>query len=372
MPEYYESYKSYSQHILRDITVSLSSYKDIDLSSELIDPEEWKISCKEYYIFYKNMLQDMFDNPEAYELPIDTYPKEAKQYDRDISEYLSLSKIRDPELKYLIQHNKSNNMARKAIYTFLDFILLLGGRSELNKDRLQIDKDILKDLKFINVIERLGFSCQTKYTLITLHNCKYPNMLLAFNLLSKKCLNNKKLRHLFYRCDFRALDTSFKWALNDQIQTLSPLLGEEIVDLDSILKLKGYRFRLESESSRAYILDSKVVLRILFNADQIHIYFRWILNADKSKIFFEILYNNSPVLCKKVFEELIPCRTDCNPGYGAQSSEDCGARAYIEHNGHQRYTCKDAGWHIWGNTEEDFENIKIVAEIIYDIIKNKI
>lgn len=133
------------------------------------------------------------------------------------------------------------------------------------------------------------------------------------------------------------------------------------------MKTLKYKTVIEFENRYAYALKQGVIFRVEFEGDRYHFYFRWPLKGDLSCKAFKKLNVLSPKLSKQVFNNLLPCRPDCNPGYGAKDSKHCGARVLLENGNEHRYICTDAGLPIWEHSKKDFENIKIVARVIREV-----
>lgn len=372
-------FDTYTHHHLRDMIINISPY-EVSIFSVIKTYEQtrWIDSIKSCHQFFIDWYKDMLEYPEVYELPVDKYPSEAMQLDRNIREYLAISKIKNLNLKYLLKHHALKKKARSAIYFICDFMLSLGELGELRGNNLYIDlkerseigvkyTNLMRDVKFITFLKRMGFAYDVQEEQIILSNDKYPDMFFAYYYLCKICASNKKIRFLFYRCDFRALDTTFKWALNDIIRVAPERDKNFLLDIDGFMKVLKYKTVIEFENRYAYTLKQGVIFRVEFEGDRYHLYFRWPLKENLSYKVFEKLSVLSPELSKEVFNNLLPCRPDCNPGYGAKDSKHCGARVMIERENEHRYICIDSGLPIWEHSKENFENIKIMARIIREV-----
>ncbi len=331
-----ENCKYYVQNEIRNIALRISPCFDDIGDIENINKDELKHSIHEFYNFYQYVVEEIFNNPQLYNLTLKEYPKEAWQYDKELREYLCASKIKEPDKKYLLSHNGFNIKARKEVYKLLDDIFITEESEYFVKEKQE-----------------------------------NTNMILAYECLKKVCLENKKLRHLFYRCDFRALEEGFKWTFSDLIYSLPKEIKEQLIDLNLFLKSNKYKSKLEYENVFAYTINNKVILRFYVEADILHLYFRWILYKEDSARFFEILHQESPEICQKIYENIIKCRTDCVPGYGADSPEHCGENIYIEYNGRNKNVCMGTGLQMWDCRTEDFESVMIVARIFAKLILEK-
>lgn len=136
-----KSFDTYIHHHLRDMIINVYPYEAIIPSViKTADQKRWTFSAKSCHQFFLDWYKDMLEYPEVYELPADKYPSEALQFDRSIRAYLAISKIKDPDLKYLLKHHNLKSKAHSAIYFICDFVLLLGQLGKLQGNYLYIDQ----------------------------------------------------------------------------------------------------------------------------------------------------------------------------------------------------------------------------------------
>ena len=375
------SRETYIQRYLTDLLVNLTPLEgELSTESSVSGQLEWAASALACHQFFKNWYQDMLEHPDAYGLPVEDYPDEAERFDRCIKEFLAISKIRDPNLKHLIKHHERKSKAVSAVTAISNFLLQLGEKGVLNGDSLVIDSLYLNEGSGTNkkkrakasfesllMIKKIGFTYEVNGEQTILFHSSYPKMFLAFNRLCIACSDNKKIRFFFSRCDFRALNPTFKWTLEDIIRSLPQPDRSLLLDLDKFMKALKYRTVIEFENRYAYALKQGVIFRIELEGERYHFYFRWPLKSENSTKIFKKLHLISPTLAEMVLEGLLPCRPDCNPGYGADY-EHCGARVAIEFNEKRICTCTDAGWPVWGHSSEDMKHIQDVAKAIKEVL----
>jgi len=359
----------YCQNIIRAYRIQLSPLFGAECFLHFNQPEEielWKISADDCHHFFAHCYTDMFYNPQKYFLPIDIYPKEGIEYERKIGEYIALSKIKDPQFNYLILHSKKKKQAIKAIDQIMDFMFLSGEQGEYRGKSLQIERSLYDKCNCIPALEELGFYFEIHDDMVLLSNGLFSDMFYAYSYLAKSC--KKKNQHLFFRCDFRALDPKFKCSLHDLIRNLPTDTYKKLINFDATMKLMGYKTSFENENTILYYLENKKALRINVYADSLNMQIRWLLSQPLSSLFLKRIHQESHTTSQMLFENISSCKTDCVPGYGASSPSECSARIHIQYEGQDRYICKDLGYFIYEFTENDFERVLLIEKIMKEIL----
>ena len=84
--------------------------------------------------------------------------------------------------------------------------------------------------------------------------------------------------------------------------------------------------------------------------------------------FFERMHQESPTTCQIIFENILSCKTDCVPGYGASCPAECVVRFHIQYQGQERFICKDLGYFIYEFTDQDYDGVLLMERIMKEII----
>lgn len=369
-----EPIESYIQVAAHALVADLSPLfvvlpQDADPSTEA----DWAASEAACHRAFATWYQRMLESPDSFGLPQVPYPQNADAMNREIRSFAALSKIRAPELEPLRRHAKQLSRARSALRGPLQWLLTLGANGELAGEALWVDADAFASKTPADAFLRGLASCGWRFSQasdgVQIIHADAPEMMPALQALCRACATSKKRQYLFARCDFRALNLFYRWTLVDVLRPLPEADGQRLLALDDTLRSIGYRRVIEFENRYAYLIKSSVIFRVEREADTYHFYFRWPLNDEKTADALAAIGEASPELRARVFEEMIPCRPDCAPGYGAASAEACGARFHATLGDRVRVGCVDQGWPVWGHEKADFTAIETVARTLYPLLR---
>ncbi|QUI21849.1 hypothetical protein HZI73_05845 [Vallitalea pronyensis] len=326
------------------------------------DVENFLEAEEDFYHFLKNMFQDMYKQPEKYNLPLEPF-------------------IRHDQFS-----KKRLNVRRVARNGILDFLFQIGQVGILDGERFMISQGVWYELLlhknkiikskdgFLSIIEQLGFYVEEGQEVIINHT-KYPKMLWALCYFSKACAKDKKnsLRH-FCRCDFRLFE-NHPLGFEDVLELLPESLGDEVIHTDRILTTLKYRRKIEYYDDHGYRIAYSNKAGVVFychvhsyKTKNYHHYMRWVLNTSQTtSLFQQLIEDNQEEIVNYICHHLHRCDPNCNPGYGASSPESCMARIKVNWDNQLLYTCKDKGCNI-GSGPTDFKYLRILLEATKKIV----
>jgi len=361
-----EEYNTFAQWYIRNMYINLFPVCILsEQNDSLYGSEDFQIAMQELHTFFQNLYADMYNYPDKYSIPVETYPD---------------------ELRFNKKRLKVSNIVRNVI---LDFLYKIGqaGRHEANilKIELQVYEELAKDKSkkidfplFLNALRQLGLNIAVEENDIYIMSMKFPKMLQALSLLSKACtqFGSKGLYH-FQRCDFRVLRQRFSFDLNDILQILPEPFRKGLFETDQFINKYRYRRKIEPYSDFGYriVYSNKagVVCYCHVNAyfdKSIYMYIRWVLNTEQTTKLFNIVDNESAEFADKIFNSICKCDPKCIPGFNALTPDECIARIKIERNGKSIYVCKDSRWDKFSNISQDFDYVKrvlkAISQVLYD------
>lgn len=322
------------------------------------------------HVFYQDLLVDMYENPEAYGLPLVAYEAYVENRMRLENDKKKGKSIRADRMK-----------VRVAIENGIcDFLFQIGQAGEPVGNGLVLDRsffDTLIDEKvkktknkaFPDKFERLGFVFKVGET-VEVSNSQYQGMLGALSRLAKACALNEEYGFYFFRrCDLAVLEHKNLPAFEDAFRLVSVELRDEVKrndDLFNELRFKreifvadaagGYRLRYSKKS------DSIVYWCRLMSwySPDFHHNLRWKFTSELTPLLFSRLEEIKPELADRIFKGIKPCEHDY---------ENCMARVMIERKGVFRECCSEAGWDTIGESPDNFSDLRLVCTILDELLR---
>ncbi|MFZ5351502.1 MAG: hypothetical protein ACOZCL_02125 [Bacillota bacterium] len=317
---------------------------------------------EELHSFFEKLYEDMYENPDKYGIPLQSYPDDIKF------------------------NEKRLNVVRVVKGSILDFLFKIGQAGKVNENKMLLNSAFFrelceekrkkaKSLLFLERFSHFGLNFNEGNEVIV-SSTAYPKMLTALVQLASACSKDKKngLNH-FYRCDYRLLSEDATHDINEVARLLPENLKVEVLKTYALLRHLRYRVKIEYYEDFGFRISYSNKSGVVYychihsyrNYNLFH-YVRWILDTDQSAKMFTILDSQSPELSNIVLSGLSRCNPDCMPGYGASSPESCIARIKVEYKGNEIFACKDKGWTGIGTSSVDFINLRKALEAMHDVV----
>jgi len=195
---------------------------------------------KSLYQFITDLYSDMYENPEAYYLPVGEY--DSFMENRDRKNLSDKDKLKESLLR---------NKFQRAIQFYQKLLFEIGSKGEPNggSDSLIMDKAVLSDIiikhnfrilrgeqeKRAEALSNVGMKIDQSQSKMTVSNNKYPKMLVGLSALCKANTGKFALTN-FLRCDFRGLVDSFEPGFDDAISILTDGFRKMAIEMDDFMR----------------------------------------------------------------------------------------------------------------------------------------
>lgn len=324
------------------------------------------------HAFFQDLLTDLYDNPQAYGLPVDPYEEYVESRMR-----LSIDKEKADDIR------ASRLKVRVAIETgILDFLYQIGQAGQpvdqgLWLERTFFDALVAEKIKktrnkaFPQKFERPGFVFSVGDG-VTVFNERYPGMLTALSAFAKECASIRKHGFYFFRrCDFGVFAQKRLPALEDAMRLVPMALRSEIQETDNLLLQHNFKREIfVADAGGGYRLryskkGNKIVYwcRLMsWYSPGIHHNLRWDFDSDLTPRLFARLDEARPGLADRIFKGIKPCEHDY---------ENCMALVIIERSGVSRECCSEAAWDTIGESPADFEDLRLVCCVLDELVSVK-
>ncbi len=330
-------------------------------------------SCKEFYRFKKNMLEDMYKNWEIYGLPtgeLENYLKGRKVNgvkQSSPSEYRKVCKLLSDA--YNADQSYSNFLYEIALTgVFQDEKLYLEkeafGQIQRNYDsRLSKKKNLVNmvipyDMR-LKALERNGVTLKVHEDNMIVSSETYPKMLLAMSLLAKSGNRVKTFgRFNFDNCEFRQIFYPYTPCYEDVVRTLLEERIQVSNHINSYLEEKHIKPKCETYWKVNYKYKGTQLLQIAANGENLRV-----------RITLAYWWDDSELVNSRL-EQLEPemqqyCLRNLNYCVGCSISHKGGIAVVL---GQRKRLCGGIGIDIDNPTKEELEYIKVLIEIRCDII----
>jgi hypothetical protein len=363
-------FQSASQWHAWRLGLDLSEYKEITPPG--ISPEqagELQARHRALHRYFKDLLTDLFENPQAYGLP-----------DQPFEPFIE-SRLRLQEDKVRKERVMATRLkARKALETgILDFLYQVGQAAEPGDEILTLDRTFYEKLlgekvkksgikPFGKGYERLGLHFSDGDP-VAVSNTQYPGMLPALAAFAKACAGIKDFGYFFFRrCDLGVLGGKRQPTLEDALRLAPPVLRDEMRKTDTLLAERKYKREiLVGDANAGYRLrynqkNDRVVYWCRFMSwfsPPFHHNLRWEFKSDVTPRLFNRLDEVRPGLADRVFEGNKKCEYDY---------ENCMARVVLERHGISQDFCTEAGWDMIGETPSELNDLRQVLGVLDELL----
>jgi hypothetical protein len=319
--------------------------------------------------FMNDLYSDMYQNPEAYFLPVGEYDEFMKG--KEGKELTHKEETRESFLR---------NRFQKSIQFYQKLLFEIGTKSkpEASSDLFSMDRTVLSAMitkhnlrilrgeeeKRADALARLGMKIKrTKQKMSVAHD-DYPEMLLALAMLCKSVPGKYTLTH-FLRCDFRGLIRSHKPDFEDAISLLTSSPKEGIVEMHAFMKNLECKTAIEalknttlhSKWKLTYQLKGKAVYSFHADTDSLETFAYFNHPDNMSRMGYVLKEESHPLY--NWFYDRIPmrscaCRNNRRVDIGGREKRICGLMNRLE---------------IVNPNREDFKKLKRIITVFLDIKK---
>jgi len=223
---------------------------------ETVTDPAMRESCVALHGFVTDMLSDMYDNPEAYHLPV-----------MKIEEFLGGKNIHEMKREFKVKIKKLDEQVRHVTYRYMDLLWRIGeegkienGSIVVSAERPQvIDKRVKMLDKRLESLSRIGLIMETlptgEYRFISKN---YPGMFPALNAIPG---DN------FQSLDFRGIGSPYKPTHDDYFYALITRQRELAYELHEFAMKYKMRTSLNANKGVVYHYKSKHVMTIWTGCD---------------------------------------------------------------------------------------------------------
>lgn len=176
---------SFPSEVHKVIYSSARQITPLERSLTGINDSQFRTSCEDYYFFIQDLLSDMYDVPEAYDLPV-----------LELEQFLGDNKQNGMKRKYPSKTKTLIAKTRNAVDRYMATLSRLAFLGEVHNDQLIINQDVVSSLeKIVNTsaspislehrlaaLERVGFH-RTESGFTSLN---HPHMFPAMYTLAQK------------------------------------------------------------------------------------------------------------------------------------------------------------------------------------------
>jgi hypothetical protein len=364
------SFQSASQWHAWRLGLDLAEY--LEITPPGISPgqaAEFQAQQRALHRYFKNLLTDLFVNPQAYGLPDQPFEPFIESRLRLQEDKVRKERIMAARLK-----------VRKALETgILDFLYQIGQAGDPGGGDLWLDgafyQQILAEkskkggIKEIGKgFDRLGLTFRGEERVIV-SNPQYPGMLQALSTFVQACAANKDFGSFFFRrCDLGVFGGKRQPDLEDALRLVTQGLRDEIRKTDSLLAEKKFKREiLIGDANAGYRLrynkkNDRIVYWCRFMSwfsPPFHHNLRWNYKSDMTQRLFTRLDEVKPGLADRIFEGIKRCEYDY---------ENCIARVVLEHRGQSVDCCSEAAWDTIGETPGEMDDLRFVLGVLDDLL----
>jgi len=324
---------------------------------------------KSLYQFMTDLYSDMYDNPEAYYLPIGEYDSFMNSSDRE-------NLTRKDKLKESLLRNRF----QRAIQFYQKLLFEIGSKAEPDGDshNFIMDKSVLSDIitkhnlrilrgeqeRRAEALSNLGMEIIQSKSKMTISNKENPEMLAALSTLCKA--NTKKfVLTNFLRCDFRGLMDSFKPSFDDAVSILPDGFRKMAVEMNDFMRSVKCRISVQplknttlfSQWKLGYSLKGKSVYSFHSDTDSLETFACFNHYQNVSRMGY-LLKEESDLLhtwfYDKIPTRLCSCRYNRLADIGGRKKRICGLMNKMD---------------VINPDSHDLQNLKHIIKIYLDKIR---
>ncbi len=225
----------------RNIYAAARQITPLHRSLSGMEEGELKESCEAFHAFMLEMLSDMYENPEAYGLPVYM-----------LENFLNGRKLNGVKRKQPAKTEKIRSQTYNAVNGYQVLLCLLGRSGQMQGDKLTIPQDELKNIEKrssgpsspidlptrLKGLGRVGLIQEGESFISE----RYPNMILGMCALANSSEKMNSFGYFaFQNLEFRNIKSKYKPAYEDYVNPLASVrraVADEIDDYARKNKLK--------------------------------------------------------------------------------------------------------------------------------------
>lgn len=197
--------------------------------------------------FMVDMFTDMYENPDAYGIPVGVYDSYMDGRDRR-----SMGHKNDPK------ESRLRNQFQQAIQFYQKLLFEMGAGGEVDGARLRMETAVMDGMinkynlrlirgtqnQRLNALTRLGMTIRRNDDAVVFENTRYPGMFTALRALARAGRGVLALTNVL-RCDFRGLIKGYKLGLEDVVAILPEKLRDNILAMDGFMQELGAKITIQ-------------------------------------------------------------------------------------------------------------------------------
>jgi hypothetical protein len=324
---------------------------------------------KNLYQFMTDLYSDMYDNPEAYHLPVGEY--DIFMNGRNRESLTGKDKLKESLLR---------NKFQRAIQFYQKLLFEIGSTAEPEggSHNLVMDKSVLSEMiikhnvrilrgeqeRRAEALSNLGLQIAQSESKMTISNKEYPKMLAALSVLCKAETKKFVLTN-FLRCDFRGLTESFKPSFEDAVSILPDNFKRMAMEMDDFMRRVRCGMSVQplknttllSQWKLGYSLQGKTVYSFHSDTDSLEAFACFNHHRNISRMGY-LLKEESDLLYTwfydKIPTRLCSCRYNRVADIGGRKKRICGLMNKMD---------------VINPDGHDLQNLKRIIEIYLDKIK---
>lgn len=255
-------FPSITHHSIWHAAMSMATlYEVIPSNMSIEEAAAFRLGEESLYRFMRDMFVDMYDHPEAYDIPVGAYDLYMDGRDRR-----SLGHKNDPK------ESRLRNQFQQAIQFYQKLLFEMGIHGKVYDDSLSIEPTIMDEMinkhnlrlirgtqsMRLSALERLGMKIQRSDNAIVFKNTRYPEMFTALITLARAGRGVLALTNVL-RCDFRGLIKGFKPGLEDVVANLPGQLRDNILMMDLYIQELGAKISIHPLKNTTLYSPWKVI-----------------------------------------------------------------------------------------------------------------
>ncbi len=201
----------------RNIYSAARQLTPLNRSLGSMEEGELKDSCKAYHAFMLDMLSDMYENPEAYGLPVHM-----------LEDFLGGRKLNGVKRKEPAKTEKIRSQTYNAVNGYQVLLCMLGRNGRLQGNRLEVSPDAMNNIEKrtstsispiplaarLNALVRVGLKREGG----SFVSDRYPNMFAGMCALANSCENMNSFGYFaFQNLEFRNIGSKYRPTYEDYI-----------------------------------------------------------------------------------------------------------------------------------------------------------
>lgn len=326
-----------------------------------IDDASLRSSCEEYHQFIMDMLSDMYEFPEAYELPA-----------LELEHFLDGRKLNGMKQKYPSKTKSILSHTRNTVDRYMALLSKIAYMGTPYEDRLDLSSEVYPIIEKAINTSTSPISCEKRFKALSriglkqvdtgFISVKHPNMFPGLCALAQKTKGNTSgfSFYNFTKIDFRNINKNYKPSYMDYYLPLIKERQKTAFQLHEIAKQYGCREQINTFLKVDYKYNGTQVMLVDSSEGNVHVRLTETYAWNDSSLINERLRRESVEFQKQALRHLWRCNA-CSTSHLGQ---------YIDVLGKKNRVCGGGGIGFqWDNPSvEDIEMIKRLIEMRCDII----